>query len=79
MQNKIYSFWPQLAAVVFLVKKKHLFIAQTNIHRVRKKRTDSILAVNLDKIFIIFGTNHPDSPRDWKIVNISYQYLHDTT
>ena len=23
---------------------------------------------NLDKIFIIFGTDHPDSPCDWKIV-----------
>jgi len=37
----------------------------------QKKETDSILAVtsiNFRQLFTVFGTNHPDSPCDWKIV-----------
>jgi len=36
---------------------------------------------NFDKfrqLFIIFGTNHPDNPCDWKIVKMSHRYLHDS-
>ena len=51
---------------------KNVLFLVIDVHRVRKKRTDSILVLTLTSlgIFTIFGTYHPHIADDRKIVRL---------